>query len=237
MKVLALIGGALVSGLAVASPAGAIGLTPQQTGEIDVGLGCLDGCLTINPLLKSITSLVDTTTGAQSRLFVDYFGPGDGKDVYDDGTTKVVFKKRDTGTNPEGYWFRPSEVTEEKGQLEVGTYKFEFSETLAALTIDFFDTEKNNQTGILAVNGVPALEYVNKGKNGNIATKTLSNVDSVVLKLGFDNPKKGKTGDGVDFRLAAEPVPEPLTLLGTMAAAGMGYVARRRQLAQKAADA
>lgn len=47
----------------------------------------------------------------------------------------------------------------------------------------------------------------------------------------------GNGGNGIAFEFAtvnSEPVPEPLTILGTTAALAMGYVARRRKLGQQA---
>jgi len=214
---------------AFASAAHAINFTPQQAGEINVGLGCLDGtCLEPGSIFESIVSLEDATTGSRSRLFVDYFGEDDTQQSYGNGS--VVFKTRDVGTTPSGYWFRPSEYNEsngsaeEKGQLEVGTYLFNFSQELAELTIDFFDTESKGTTGVLAINGqeVAQPDYVAKGGNSNIVSQTFTNVSSIVLKLGKDTPNG--TGDGVDFRLSGQPavasVPEPASVLGLLAIAG-----------------
>lgn len=204
----------------------ATNLVPQTEGEIDVGLGCYDGCIGLHPLISKIESLVDSTTGYTSRLFVDSFST---KSLYNSsGTNKIVFEKQDKGTTPTGFWFRPSEYdgtsSEENGQLEVGTYRFTFAQTLPELIITFFDTESKNSTGILAVNGNPVTEWVAKGANANIAYHAFRDVNSVVLKLGQDTPSG--TGDGVNFRLTA--VPEPLTLLGSAAALGLGAAMRRR---------
>ncbi|NJN22773.1 MAG: PEP-CTERM sorting domain-containing protein [Leptolyngbya sp. RL_3_1] len=205
--------------------------TPRQTGEINVGLGCLEAgtCLTLDPIFKSIESLTDSSTGEKSRLFVDYFGPGDTEYKYNQG--KIVFNTRDAGTNSLGYWFRPSEVNEEKGQLEVGTYLFTFEKTFAELAIDFFDTEYSNETGVLAINGEAITpNYVAKGPDGNIVRQTFYNVNSIVLALGFDKEKG--TGDGVNFRISGTPVadvPEPASILGLLAVAGLGFASRRQQ--------
>lgn len=232
----------------MSASASATNFVPQEQGEINVGLGCLDSdaCLTLDPIFANITSLTDSTSGTQSRLFVDYFGQGDQKLTYGSGDSKVQFKTKDAGTNSMGYWFRPSERkilgqddngqdifgTEEKGQLEVGTYLFEFSQELAELTIDFFDTESKNSTGVLAINGeaVNTPDYVAKGKNNNVASQTFYNVSSLELKLGLDKLKG--TGDGVNFRMSGEPapqsVPEPAAAVGLMAIAGLGFARKQK---------
>ncbi|MEM9767306.1 MAG: hypothetical protein AAF892_05435, partial [Cyanobacteria bacterium P01_D01_bin.71] len=115
----------------MSTSASAMNFVPQQQGEINVGLGCLESCITVDPIFESIVSLEDSTSGTQSRLFVDYFGDGDKKTTYGNGQSKVKFKTKDAGTNSTGFWFRPSERqvlgqddagndifgTEEKGQL------------------------------------------------------------------------------------------------------------------------
>jgi hypothetical protein len=179
--------------------------------------------LTINPahLLKS-------------RLFVDYFGDGDERVTFGTGKSQVVLSPVDAGTKTTGYWFRPSETepgggNEEQGQLEVGTYLFEFSKTLSELKIDFFDTESFPTTGVLEVNGVNVTppDYVPRGGNNNIYSKTFTNVNSLVLKLGEDFPNG--TGDGVDFRMSGQPVPEPGSLLGLAAISAGGVLLKKRQ--------
>ncbi len=226
-----------LAGMATAAAAG--DFVPQQQGEINVGLGCLGGesaCLELDPIFASIESLTDTTSGTQSRLFVDYFGEGDTTVTYGTGSDTVKFRTKDAGTNSMGYWFRPSERSigggnEEKGQLEVGTYRFNFAQTLDELTIDFFDTESWNSTGVLAINGV-ALEdpdYVARGKDGNVVSQTFYNISSLELKLGLD--RQSGTGDGVNFRMSGVPaqaVPEPAAAIGLMAIAGAGFVRRQR---------
>jgi hypothetical protein len=203
--------------------ANAYSLVPQQEGEINVGLGCLDSCLTLDPLIKSVTSLTDSTTGAKSRLFVDDLLT---LSEYDGGA--IQFLAKDAGTNPSGYWFRPVETgeLEEKGQLEVGTFKFEFETVIPELTIAYFDTEAANSTGVISWTGNnPILQTdgilgagnnpVLAGPNGNIAYQTWNNVSYITLKLGNDTPVG--TGDGVDFQIDAkgtQSVPEPSTTLG-----------------------
>lgn len=207
---------------AIAPSASAVGLVPQQEGEINVGLGCLDDCITLDPIFKSIVSLTDSTTGSPSRLFVDNLAT---KNTYGGGS--IQFGKGDAGTNHEGFWFRPSEATEteENGQLEVGTFEITFSSILSELTIDFFDTETWNTTGVLAINGVDLAspDFVAKGSNGNIVSQTFTDVESLVLKLGKDYTRG--TGDGVNFQLSSSDpavVPEPASLLGLLAIGAFG---------------
>ena len=218
----------------------AVGLIPSQEGEIDVGLD-IEGAEYLSndlfPFIDSIVSEVDQSTESRSRLFVDDFTT---TNEYADG---VIFDSRDAGTNPEGFWFRPSEYneetgfSEEQGQLEVGTFTFNFNTIFEELTVSFFDTESNNTTGAIAINGV-ALEnpdWVTKGSNGNTVTQTFQDIESITLKLGVDI-EDGK-GDGVNFQIAGTPttatVPEPTTL-GGLAIVGLALF--RRQL-QKRSDA
>ena len=64
---------------------------------------------------------------------------------------------------------------------------------------------------------------------------------SIDLEFGFvfSNANLPGGGDGVPVGqgsavVTPQPVPEPMTLLGTLAVAGLGYVSRRRHLAQQA---
>lgn len=229
-KVLGLLGSIAAVGMVSTAPAVAFDFTPRETGEVDVGLGCLeaDKCLTLDPIFESITSLYDESVQGKSRLFVDYFGPGDTVERYNDG--QIEFKTRDAGTNSLGYWFRPSEVNEEKGQLEVGTYLLTFEKTFSELTVEFFDTEYNGETGVMAINGDDSNpSYVAQGPDGNIVRQTYQNVDSIELALGYDKPSG--TGDGVNFRIYGTPaaaVPEPASVLGLLAVAGVGVASRRK---------
>ncbi|MEM9542005.1 MAG: LEVG family PEP-CTERM protein [Cyanobacteria bacterium P01_E01_bin.42] len=218
---------------AIAPSASAYSFVPQEEGEIDVDFGCLDPlqCIELDPIFKSIESLQDASSGGFSRLFVDSF---DTVNTYGDN---IRFGTKDAGTNHEGFWFRPSEVSEERGQLEVGTYRFTFAEVISELTIDYFDTESFPTTGVLELNGEPVgnVDYVARGRDGNIVSQTFTDVKSLVLKLGNDSPSG--TGDGVNFRLAGrfdaseEPVdvPEPASLLGLLAVGALGTIKIRRK--------
>jgi hypothetical protein len=222
---------------AIAPAASAFNFVPQQQGELNVGLGCLDTCIDAGAIFESIVSLKDSSSGSRSRLFVDYFGKGDVTQSYGNG--QVVLKTKDAGTNADGFWFRPSEYNEstgfaeEQGQLEVGTYLITFAQELSELTIDFFDTESSKTTGVLAINGqnLASPSFVPSGKDSNIFSQTFTNVRSIIIKLGNDTPSG--TGDGVNFRLAGVPVPEPTSvpepasILGLLAIAGGGLVLKK----------
>ncbi len=208
------------------SSASAGSLVPQKEGEINVGLGCIDldpnKCIEASdiPFIQSIESLTDSTTGNRSRLFVDNLATAN---TYGSGANAIKFKTKDAGTNPIDFWFRPSEhneatgSAEEKGQLEVGTFTFTFTEILKELTVDFFDTESSNTTGVIAINGVnlASPDWVAKGKDSNIVSQTFFDISSITLKLGHDKEKG--TGDGVDFNLVNQEVPEPTTILSLLA--------------------
>lgn len=210
-----------------------IPLTLPPEGEIDVGLGCLDPaqCVAPHSLISSIESLVDATTGSKSRLFMDNLLTDN---TYSDPVTgeTVILGAGDLGTNPSGFWFRPS-TDEEQGRLEVGTYKFTFAQKLTELDFTFYDAERWRRTGVVALNGVEINQfYPGHGNNGQ-TTKTFFNVDSITLKLGYDNPEEGESGDGVDFQLVARlpvpmGVPEPSTVLGLGAVAAMGALGLRK---------
>ena len=203
---------------AIAPSAQAMSLVPQEEGEVDVGLGCLTTCISLPNLIQSVVSEVDSTTGAQSRLFVDDV------DTFS-SYGSVNLGQGDIGTSSTGFWYRPVEETEEDGRLEVGTFTFTFKKTLSELMIDFFDAEVGGQTGILAVNGQAYNSFIPNGGNGNIFTETLSDVSSITLKLGADF--EGTSGDGVNFRIAT--VPEPASLLGLGTVAVLGALGLRKR--------
>ncbi len=207
-------------------------LVPQKEGEINVGLGCIDTdpdkCIDPSsiPFIESIESITDSSTDARSRLFVDDFSTAN---TYGSGTNAIQFQIRDAGTNPNKFWFRPSEHNEENGQLEVGTFKFTFTQALADLTIDFFDTESKNTTGVIAINGVElnSPEWIEKGNDGNIVSQTFFDITSITLKLGHDNNRG--TGDGVDFNVSSVDVPEPAALLSLLAVGLVGAASRSKK--------
>ena len=215
----------------IASSSYAVSLVPDSEGEIDAGLGCLDEAQCIRPeslsFVESIMSETDETTGSRSRLFVDDLTT---ENVYG---SDVSFSTTDAGTNPADIWFRPvaylegSDFYPEEGQLEVGTYTFEFGTLLEELTIDYFDTESANTTGVVAINGMSlgSPDWVQSGSNGNVFSQTFADVSSFTLKLGLYDPDGMSVkapGDGVRFRLAATPasVPEPMTI-GGLAVVGL----------------
>ena len=193
----------------------------------------------MDPLILSVESLTDATTGTQSLLFVDNLTT---PNSYNGGA--IQFLAGDAGTNPTGFWFRPVEVKdggghEEKGQLEVGTFKFKFAQTIEKLTIAYFDTESTSTTGVPAFGGVletdgtldAGLNPIPSGPNSNIQYQTWLNASYITLKLGNDT---SGTGDGVDFQLS-KAVPEPtsmasLALVGI--AGGLGALRKRRTAAQ-----
>ncbi len=110
--------------------------------------------------------------------------------------------------------------------MEVGPYLFNFSRTIAELTINFFDTESFPTTGFLQVNGVSLSNpvYVAKGKNDNIVSQTFTNVDSLIIQLGKDSV--WETGDGVSFRVRGQPVPESASLVA-LAAIAVGFAIKK----------
>ncbi|MGB7520908.1 MAG: LEVG family PEP-CTERM protein [Spirulinaceae cyanobacterium] len=213
-------------------------LVPQQEGEINVGLGCIDPdpnkCIEANsiPFIESIKSIEDDSTGNKSRLFVDDFSTAN---TYGSGTNAIQFQIRDAGTNPDEFWFRPSEHDanlghgEENGQLEVGTFKFTFTQMLADLTIDFFDTESKNTTGVIAINGISldSPDWVAKGQDSNIVSQTFFDITSITLKLGHD--RDNGTGDGVDFKASSVDIPEPTALLGLLGIGLFGAVSKGKK--------
>ncbi|MEQ8467278.1 LEVG family PEP-CTERM protein [Coleofasciculus sp. E1-EBD-02] len=202
-------------------------LVPQAEGEVElVNLAPLPGVpvVTLPGLITSVESLANPD-GTFSRLFVD--------DLDTDNDYGSIKFDSEQGTFPSGFWYRPSEGVEAKGQLEVGTFKFTFKETLPELTVRYFDTESSDTTGVpeffadadtdgILVSGV---NPVPEGEDGNIYTQTWEDVSFITLKLGNDTP--GGLGDGVNFQL--ESVPEPGTVLGlgTLAMAG-GLGLRKR---------
>ncbi len=233
--------GVAASTLAVTSVAPSALANPFAVeGEIDTGFGCLKSCLDL-PLVKSVTSLAwddaeKPGTPQVSRLFLDWLGTYNN---YSNGSESVEFGKNDLGTNTEGYWFRPVAPAEESGQLEVGTFEFVFSKTLSKLTIDWFDVERQNTSGVLAVNGDTSKKRLFNDAAGDargdstMNTLEFLNVNSIVLKLGTDYATS--SGDGVAFRfrelneVISKDVPEPSSVLGLGLLAGVSALGLRKR--------
>lgn len=235
----------LVASLSIgmlAPKAEAVSLVPQQEGEVNVGFSsCLGtGCSYIsgNSFFSSVESLVDSSTGTRSRLFVDRAGTAN---TYGG----VKFSSKDLGTTEDmmnQFWFRPVAMAAnginalvEGGQLEVGTFKFTFAQVMQDLTINWFDTEYKNGTSYLVeyADGSKGTGVIAAGANNNIQLTTLSNVSAITLNLG---QRHGGTGDGVNFQMSGEPtdVPEPGLAIGLGAVAVAGILARRKAQATQA---
>ncbi|MDB9519616.1 LEVG family PEP-CTERM protein [Roseofilum reptotaenium CS-1145] len=214
-------------------------------GEFDTGFGCIEECLDM-PLgyIQSVESLAwddaeNPGTPQRSRLFLDGLGTAN---EYTNNTETVNFGESDLGTNTTGYWFRAVAPNEEQGQLEVGDFEFNFTETIDELTIDFFDVENGwGTTGVTHVNGQEVNSLFHRNELGdeafydsNLLSLTFTDVSSITLSLGADYA--GLTGDGVAFRfqgfdeIITKDVPEPSTVLGLgflAAASALGLRKRR----------
>lgn len=232
------LGCALLFG-AIAPQASAFNLVPQQEGEINVGVGnpMQSGSSYIGTPGFAVTSLIDSSTTTLSRLFVDRAGTANTYGA-------VRFNANDIGT-AEGtsqYWFRPVAMKAdgvttrvENGQLEVGTFRIDFAKTMASLLVRWFDTERANATSYTAYDAAGSLVssgVVQAGANNNIRTATFANVKSLVLNLG--EAYTTGTGDGVNFQMEGEAVPEPMTM-GGLALGGAWLANARRRRASKTA--
>ncbi len=234
-------------GFAAAAPAAnAASLIPQREGEIQLtNLQVLDPSKAINTsgLGFKVTSQQFDFDNSQrvnygfSRLFVDSKGTAD---TYGTGIGAVRFQANDGGTNEaEGqFWLRAAAIQDngkasQKGELEVGRFLFEFDKMLDEITLDFFDSETSNFSGILEVNGQTVNDFLLAGADGNVQSKTLKNVKSLVLQLGKDDGKG--SGDGVTISgvEVVQSVPEPTTTLslGALAMVGMFGVKKRKKFA------
>ncbi|MEB3219306.1 MAG: LEVG family PEP-CTERM protein [Nostocales cyanobacterium 94392] len=247
-------------GIATASisEAKAASLVPQTEGEIKLtNLDCLDpnNCIdtTTLPLGYTVTSLDYDFDGKGpqfgiSRLFAD-----------DRTTTNpelnafgITFKAEDEGTNPliGQTWFRPvanvldsngNLVPFENGRLEVGRFKFDLGKTVGEVRLDFFDTEDENFTGVIEVNGIELAGQdlldmlLPAGPDSNIQTLVLKDVKDFVVQLGKPGPDSvfRRTGDGVALTVS---VPESGTTLGlsVLAVAGLLILKSRKKASQKA---
>lgn len=239
-----LVAAATVATAFMAPSASALSLVPETEGEVflsNYGFECLKGnnsptCLTLSGI--SIFSEVDSSTGTRSRLFVDKSGT---LNTYG----AVQFLPFDGGTPQEGYWFRPAAMMAaedttnseavgtqpllESGQLEVGTFDIFFDETIESLTVRWFDTEYEGDTSFV-VDGVfgSVSGVVPAGENNNIYEQTFTNVNMLTLDLGERGGFMG-TGDGVDFQLEKEGIPEPASTLGLGALGLMGALGLRKR--------
>lgn len=243
--ILSSVGIASTLALGVITPAAhAMSLVPTSEGEVDVGLGAPLGggsYIDVDSIFSSIESLIDPSTGTQSRLFVDRAGTDN---TYGD----VDFLAEDIGTSDGSgaYWFRPVAMVAdgstllEDGQLEVGVFKFTFAQVMKDLDLNFFDTEFLNETAgkgtsyeVEYADGSTASFFVPKGPNDNIQSISLSNVAALTLNLG---ERRGVTGDGVNFQISGTPanIPEPGMAVGVGAVAIAGLLLQRN--ARKTSD-
>ncbi|MDB9526682.1 LEVG family PEP-CTERM protein [Oscillatoria sp. CS-180] len=231
---------ASVLGMTVLAPsAQAFNLVPSAEGEIKTkDLGCLTGndCFELDSnIFSSVTSEIDDSTGTRSYLFVDRKGTQNTyNDTVNGGT--FTFGAVDSGTteSTEHYWFRPVAVNPdgsliEGGELEVGTFTFEFTRMLSELNLSFFDTERSGTTSY-SINGGDFVTIAS-GPDANIQDVALTDVKTITLNLG---ERFGRTGDGVNFNGTAS-VPEPSLVLGALAATAGGAVFRKRRQAQSEA--
>jgi hypothetical protein len=212
-------------------------LVPTREGEVNVGLGLVDPAQAVSLSGFTITSLSSADLGrtdniTRSRLFVDETSTSN---FY---SNDYQFDAKDVGTNGQGLWFRASDP-EEKGQLETGLFRVDFAQTVASLTVDFFDVEFAGKTGILSyvmgdgtvvsandMIGWREIQYDERGASvdSQLHQRVYSDVKSIILKIGDDVQTMGGngkelTGDGVLFRLTAQgmpsaDVPEPGMVLG-----------------------
>lgn len=236
--------------VAIAPAASAFTLVPDREGEINVGLGnslSNNGYLDTQSLGYTVESLAfdvnrnNRTTRTQSRLFVDRANTSN---TYNGG---ISFQSRDIGTseNNGSFWLRPVAMIQqnsgilERGQLEVGLFRFNFATALRDLTLSFFDVESRG-TSVLRVNGEDVnLAIAPKGDRRE-SSISLSNVRTLEVMIGNANTSGANrndrgwgTGDGVlvsGTGTANEEVPEPATMASiALAAGGLSWMRRRRQ--------
>ena len=217
------------------SEAQAASLVPQQEGEIKTNLGCLDpsNCIdtTTLPFGYSVESLDYDFDGkgpqfGKSRLFADDRTTIN-KELRNFG---ITFKAEDEGTNPAigTTYFRAVAYEEgaaldnpfESGRLEVGRFKFDFlGKTANQVKLEFFDTEDENFTGVIEVNGQALAGQalldmlLPAGPDSNIQTLVLNSVEDLVVQFGKPGPDSvfSQTGDGVSVAIS---VPESETTVG-----------------------
>ncbi|BDA75083.1 hypothetical protein CAL7716_092490 [Calothrix sp. PCC 7716] len=235
-----------LSVLTFASTANAASLVPNREGEIQTtNLGCLDATKCIDTTAAATNGLPFGYTVTSLKYDFDNKGPKfvESRLFVDDRSTKndygfgIIFNKQDAGTNPNlnQLWIRPSAMlgltsTFEKGQLEVGRFKFDFlGKNIGSVTFDLFDVEDKG-TSILEVNGKATTINAVAGADSNRQTITIHDVSSFVIQLGnHDSKLFPKTGDGVSMRVS---VPEPGTVisLGALAIAGIISARQRKKV-------
>ncbi|MBW4673745.1 MAG: LEVG family PEP-CTERM protein [Desmonostoc geniculatum HA4340-LM1] len=204
------------------SKAQAASLVPPVEGEIQLtNVACLTGsCIDTTAYGYTVTSQNYNADYLPSLLFSD---DSSTPNSYGFG---ISFGKPDGGTNTIAgeNWFRPvarrtNGKLPENGQLEVGQFKFDFASTISELVLSFFDVEDIG-TSILSVNGVAYGGTITPGSDANIKKVTLTNVNSLEVKLGNIGGRFA-TGDGVRLDVN-QTVPEPGT---TMSLGVLGLVA------------
>lgn len=234
----------------------AASLVPQVEGEIQTDLGCLTGVPCIDttdasqvPFTYSVESLEYDFDNkgpkfGKSRLFAD------DRNTADSYGFGINFLGEDEGTNPElgQNWFRAVAFEEganeafEDGRLEVGRFRFDFLGKVAnEVRLDFFDTEDENFTGVVEVNGQKltgkALDdlLLPAGDDGNIQTLVLNGVEDLVIQFGKPGPDSvfSGTGDGVSVAISV-PESENVIGLSALAVAGLIVLKRRSRASQKA---
>jgi hypothetical protein len=226
------------------SSAHAINLIPQKEAEIKTNLGCIaSSCIdTSTEFGYSVTSLgYEDSAGkkyAASRLFID------NSKTTNNWGFGINFGKTDAGTNTteNQYWFRPVAVDSkgkavEKGQLEVGRFKFDFGKMFSEVTLKLFDVEDAFKTGILEINGQKVSQLLDKGPDGNTQFLNLKNVSSLVLQMGYRGSDSvfANTGDGVRLTgIQAVPEPGNVASLGVLGIVGAIALRQRKKLSQEA---
>lgn len=251
VKTIALSGLSLGIATASISEAQAASLVPQTEGEIE--LTNLD-CLTGNCIDTTDTTQTQATLGyTVESLEYDFDGKGPqfersylfaddrGTDNPELNAFGISFLADDEGTNPNmgNNWFRPvanvlddegNLVPFEDGRLEVGRFKFDFGKTIGKVKLDFFDTEDDDFTGVIEINGQKVEDLLlAAGPDSNMQTLFLEDVSNFVVQLGKPGPDSvfSETGDGVNLAVS---VPESETTVGLsiLAVAGVLTLKRRK---------
>ncbi|MBW4670486.1 MAG: LEVG family PEP-CTERM protein [Cyanomargarita calcarea GSE-NOS-MK-12-04C] len=208
-----------------------VSIVPSTEGEIKLlnNGDCLSlaPCIDTTSLGYTVTSLDYDPNYNPSLLFADNSSTANNYGI------GIQFDLPDVGTNPLAgiNIFRPIAMKkvglDEKGQLEVGRFLFDFmGKTISEVTLDFHDVELSSSSGILKVNGNPLSQLLTKGLNNNIQTLVLKDVKSFEVQLGtIGSPFP--TGDGVDLNVKV-PEPAMTASLGLFAMVGV-FGLRKRQ--------